>query len=100
MVRHGETPLLSPGTYVAAPLPARRRPDPGTGQLAVRLAGMIHERGKQPAELGRMPRAQVDLVVGAVHAEPDGLVRRAASEIVLQKYFDPLHYFPPSCGLR
>lgn len=100
MVRHGETLLLGPGTYVAAPLPARRRPDPSAGELALRLACMVHEWGEQPTELGRMPHAQVDLIVCAVNAEPDGLVRGAAGEIVLQKYFDPLHYLPPSCGLR
>jgi len=47
-----------------------------------------------------MPSAQIDLVLQAVQAKLHGLVGRAASQVVLKMYFDPLHYFPPNYALR
>jgi hypothetical protein len=61
---------------------------------------MFDKSSKQAAELGGMPVAQIDLVVRAVQAKLHGLVGRAASQVVLKVYFDPLHYFPPNCALR
>jgi hypothetical protein len=100
MLGHGESLPFGPGTYVAAPFPARCRSSPGAPPLRVNHACVIHKRSELTAELGGMPGAQIDLVVHAVHAKLHGLVRRAASQVVLKMYFDPLHYFPPNCALR
>jgi hypothetical protein len=62
-------------------------------------ACMFHKWSKLAAELAGMPVAQIDLVLRAVHAKLHGLVGRAASQVVLKMYFDPLHYFPPNCAL-
>jgi len=61
---------------------------------------MFHKWSDLAAELVGMPGVQVDLVFRAVHAKLHGLVGRAASQVVLKMYFDPLHYFPPNCALR
>jgi hypothetical protein len=100
MLGHGEPLPFGPGTYLAAPLPARCRSGPRARPLRAHHACMFHELSKLAAELAGMPGAQIDLVVHAVHAKLHGLVGRAASQIVLKMYFDPLHYFPPNCALR
>ena len=96
---HGESLLLSPRTYLPAALPAGCRPGPGVRPLRPHQARMFHKRSKLAAELGRMPGAQIYLVLRAVQAEPHGLVGRAASQVILKMHFDPLHYLPPNCGL-
>jgi len=96
---YGESLPFGPGTDLAAPFPARRRSSPRTRPLRLRRTCMLHERSKLAAQLGGMPVAQIDLVVRAVHAKLHGLVGRAASQVVLKMYFDPLHYFPPNCAL-
>lgn len=99
MLGHGESLLLSPRTYVPAPLPARCRPGPGARPLRPHQARMFHKRSKLAAELGRMPGAQIYLVLRAIQAELHGLVGGAASQVILKMHFDPLHYLPPNCGL-
>jgi len=99
MFGHGESLPFGPGTYVAAAFPARCRSSPRARPLRVRRACMLHKRSKLAAELAGMPVAQIDLVLRAVHAKLHGLVGRAASQVVLKMYFDPLHYFPPNCAL-
>jgi hypothetical protein len=61
---------------------------------------MLHKWSKLAAELAGMPVAQIDLVVHAVHAKLHGLVGRAASQVVLKMYFDPLHLLSPELRIR
>lgn len=100
MFGHVESLPFGPGTYVAAPFPARCRSSPGAPPLRVHHSRMFHKWSKQAAELVGMPVAQIDLVLRAIHAKLHGLVGRAASQVVLKMHFDPLHYFPPNCALR
>src|SRR5262249_21192225 len=95
MFGHGESLPLGPSTYLAAPLSASCRSDPDARPLRAHQAGMIHEWSELAAELDGMPGAQVYLVVHAFHAELHSLVGGAASEVVLQMYFHPLHYISP-----
>jgi hypothetical protein len=60
---------------------------------------MFDKWSKLATELGRMPGAQINLVVRAVQAELHGLVGRAARQVILKMHFDPLHYLPPNCDL-
>jgi hypothetical protein len=91
---------LRPGTYVATSLPACRGSDPASRPVRVDQPGMFHERCNLAPELDSMPGAQVDLVVPAVQPELHSLIRRTASQVVLQAHFHPLHHNPPSCRLR
>jgi hypothetical protein len=61
---------------------------------------MFHKWSELAAELAGVAGAQVYFVVHPVQAEPHGLVCRAASQIILQMHFDPLHYFPRAAKLR
>jgi hypothetical protein len=51
------------------------------------------------AERGGVLGVQVDLIIGAVEREPDGLVGWAAGQVVLQDdayFLDHIFTFPPS----
>jgi hypothetical protein len=98
VLRDGEAMLLGPGAYLATALPGGCRPDCASRPRAGR-PGVFDETRQLPAELGRVLRVQIDGVRLAVYAEFHGLVGWAASQIVFQLHFDPLHCIPPSCRL-
>lgn len=99
MLSHGESLPLGPGPYLPAALPASCRSGPDPRLLRAHPACMFHKGSKLAAELVGVPGAQIYLVVQAVQAEPHRLVGGAASQIILQAYFDPLHCIPPRNGL-
>jgi hypothetical protein len=91
MFGHSKPLPLGPGTYLPAALPARCRSGPRSLPLRAHRARMFHKRSKLAPELAGMPGAQVYFVLVPVQAEPHGLVGRAASQVILQMHFDPLH---------
>jgi hypothetical protein len=95
---NGEALLFGPGAYLTAALPAGcgsdRAPRPQPNR-----PGVLDEPRQLPAEFGCVSGVEVDRVDLPVYAELDGLIGRAARQIVFQLYFDPLHCLPPSCSL-
>jgi len=78
------------------PPPGRRPRRPACG-AAARLAGVLNERRELLAEGTGVLGAQVDLVVGAVESEPHSLFRRAAIQVVFQRYSDLLSHLSLQC---
>jgi hypothetical protein len=83
---YDEALLLSPGTHLPAPFPADRRSGAGSGPRWRRRPRVINEGSKPTAEIGSVTAVEVYLVGPAVHFEADGLIGRAAGEIIFQKY--------------
>jgi hypothetical protein len=95
MRSHIQTLLLSPGPNLAAALPAGRGADLAPGALAVNPPGVL-DKGRQPTpKVGGMLGAQIKFVRRPFQRELNRLVGRAAGQIVLQLYLEPLHRLPP-----
>jgi hypothetical protein len=92
--------LLRPGAYLATAFPARQRPGRRAPVRRADQARVLEEARDLPAKLLSMPGAEVNFVGAAIDAELDCLISRAASEVILQSYIEPLHDVPPRRGLR
>src|SRR5579863_177449 len=72
--------LLRPGPDVTRALPAGPGPPGPAGLCPPGLAGVLEIGREQLAECGGVLGAQVDLIAGAIHGEPHGLIRLAAGQ--------------------
>jgi hypothetical protein len=90
-----ETLLLSPGPDLAAALPAGCGPDLASTASMMYPPGVLHKGCQTTPKVGRVLGTQVKLVCRAFQRELNRLVGRAAGQIVLQLYLEPLHRFPP-----
>ena len=77
--------LLRPGPDITRALPAGRGPPGPAGLCPAGLAGVLHIGRELPAERGTVLGIQVDLIIGALEGEPQGLRCRAAGQIVFQR---------------
>src|SRR5712691_10179544 len=77
--------VFRPRTYLAAAVPAGRRPGSPASQSPASCAGVLDERRELRAEGAGVLAAQIDLIFRALEAEPHGLVCRAAIQVVFQR---------------
>src|SRR5215472_10957354 len=95
--------LLCPGPDITRELAACRGPPGAAGLRPPGPAGVLEVGGELLAELGGVLGVQVDLIVGALEREPDGLLGRAAGQVVLQDdayFLGHLFTFLPSMVLH
>src|SRR5690606_7722882 len=71
----------------------------GGGPAAAGAAGVPHPGRQRVTQLGRVLGGEVDLVVHAVEAEQDGLVRECAVDVVDQRDLNLLRHVFLSSGL-
>src|SRR5215472_18876411 len=91
--------LLCPGPDITRELAACRGPPGAAGLRPPGPAGVLQVGGELLAELGGVLGVQVDLIVGALEREPDGLLGRATGQVVLQDdayFLGHLFTFSPS----
>jgi hypothetical protein len=98
MLGHIQAVLLGPRADLAAALPAGRGPGRDGRSPRADRPGSFHE-GRQPtAEVGGVLFVQVYLECPSVQAELDGLVSRAAGQIIFKLDFKLLHCSPRNVG--
>src|SRR5262252_8574541 len=92
--------LLCPGPDITRELAACRGPPGAAGLRPPGPAGVLEVGGELLAELRGVRGVQVDLIAGALEREPDGLLGRAAGQVVLQDEGYFLAACSPSQGQR
>jgi hypothetical protein len=99
MFGHGEAVLLRPCVYLAAAFAAGSRPGGGPRPSCTSQPGSLDEGAQQVTEAGGMFGIQVDFVGPAINAEVDGLVGRAAGQVILKPNVDLSALLPPGSRL-
>ncbi len=102
----GDAPALTdrqavffrPGPDITGALAAPRGPPGAARRCPSGPAGVLSIGRELLAERGGVLGVQVDLIVGAIEREPDGLLGWAAGQVILQDdaYFLAISTFPTS----
>src|SRR5690348_16821430 len=79
-----QTVLFRPDADITRALPVDHGPSRAARRCPPGPAGMLNVRRELLAQRGGVLGVQVDLIVGAVEREPDGLLGRAAGQVVVK----------------